>query len=365
MSAVYLITGDDPPTIHESARKMVRKLAGDEPDEFSLETFRESSESGPEKVLKKLLEALHTPPFLAGRTTLWLQGFSAFGEEPAQSAAKVGGTAKLLRKLAEFIQTRFPDDIALVLSGPGVDARKQLYKTCEAAGKVRVFKKPELTSRKWRDEVTTLLQHRAAERNMRLGRAEIEYLIEVIGTDTGRINMEIEKIYCYAGTTPSLAEIREVCSGNREAHFYALVDSLGNRDLGACMDALAQTMDHANSEDNECIRLIRQTANSLRRLLHVKVAMFTLKVRSGNELARVVPGLSEAEQAKLENNLTPEFSGWRLRRLGDQAIKYTGEELQDAISLFAEADKSAVSTALPRRLLLETLLLRVIAGKHE
>ncbi len=362
MGTLILITGDDPSSIQTSAKKHMHTLVGDEPDEWSTEVVKEDAERGPEEVLKSLLESLYTPSFLGGDKTIHLQNFSAFGDEPAKSTKSPSPTGILLRKLAEFIVSNFPDDVNLIMSGGGIDKRKALFKACSEHGKVEVYAKPDLKSYKWRESVIGILRDRAGELGMTLDRASLEYLTEVIGTDTGRIPMELEKVFCYAGETPTLAQVRDVCAGNREAYFFAFTQALGERKLNACMEALTQTMANAKNEDGECIRLIRMSANQFRKLLHARIAMYVTNSRDGRALKRAVKNLSAADRDRLAGNSVLSMGDWQVGNLGDQATNYSGAELREAIQRFANVDRSNVSSSLPRRLVLETLIVQVIAA---
>ena len=198
MGKLYLITGNDQSGIEEDAKKLMAKMLGDDYDEFSHEVFKESDDLQGAELLKRVIESLQTPSFLGGDKTIWLQNFSGFDQEPAKSTKNPNDTGKALLALADYITESFPDDVSLLISGPGVDSRKRLFKACEKIGKTKVIKKPELNSRQWRQEVQGIMNKYAQGLEMNLDRHTLDYLTEVIGVDTGRIPMELEKIYCYA-----------------------------------------------------------------------------------------------------------------------------------------------------------------------
>ncbi len=364
MKPVYLITGDDEPSIEDRARKLVLQLAGPEADDFTLEVIKESPDQNAEQTIKSLLEAVHTPSFLGAQKTICLHNFSAFSDEPAKSKKdkQLNTVGRCLRQLADFIENEFPPDISLILSGPAIDKRKRLYKICSELGKVEEHKKPDLKDRRWRDKVAALINGQAKERGMTLDRRSVEYLLEVIGVDTGRIGMEMEKLFCYAGAEPALEQIREVCTGSRDAYFFALADALGRRHLDDALEALAQTMAHARNEDSECIRLIRMTANYFRKLLHAKIAAAVLKTKDGRGLAGAVKRMSESQAERLAGNQVLSMGDWQLRNTGELIGNYRGHELQAAIARFGAADRSMVSSSLPKRLVLETLIVSIIGG---
>jgi DNA polymerase III delta subunit len=271
--------------------------------------------------------------------------------------------AKLLRQLGEFILNEFPDDVNLILSGPGLDTRKALAKACLKVGTAEFLKKPDMNDWSWQKDVMSLLRNRFETAGMKMPITALEYITEVIGTDTDRIGVELEKIICYAGESPTLEQIQEVCRGNREAHFFAFTKSMGERKLNATIEALTQTMDNTKDENGECIRLIRMSANHFRKLLDAKIAMHVLNCRTGRDLRSKVKGLSEADQKRLEGNSILSASDWNVGNLGEQATKYTGQELREAIHRLSKVDRSNVSSTLPNRLVLETLIMQIVPKK--
>jgi DNA polymerase III delta subunit len=374
MGEIHLFTGDDEATQLVEARKVVTRLVGDPPDEFAMEVFRCSPELDPVVVLGDVLGAVMTPPFLGGSKTVWLQGFPAFAEEAAASAKDPSPLAKGIARLAEAIAAGLPAEVHLVINGPGVDGRKALAAACKkivtqggkAAGSTMTCNRPDLKDRDWQQQVADLLRRAAADRQMTLDRPTIEYLLEVLGVDTGRIPQELDKLLCYAGEQPTLAQAQEICLGLRDASPFALSNAFGQRNLNAVFTAIAQTFENTKSgrEDGAALVLTRQMAGVFRRMLHVKLLLyhFKLKAHQSEELARAIKQMSEAERARFPGNLAFSMGDWQLKNVAKDAAGYDGPELLAILSWIAEADRLNVSSALPRRLALETLALRILTG---
>ncbi len=364
MGAIFLFSGDDAATIAEEARKTVAGLTGPEPDEFALEVIRESDDRDAAATVQDLLGSIQTPSFLGGVKTVWLSGFSAFGDEPPASEKNLSPLAKAMSQLADVIRQGIPDDINLVLSGTGVDSKKPLAKACEAAGKTRFFDQPEVDQRGWERQMQSLIRQRAGERGMTLDAAIVDYLMEAIGADTGRMTTEIEKLYCYGGENPTLEQVQELCVGNRDAGRFALSDAFGQRDLNAVFTTIGRVLDNHKNPDSACIMLTRQMAGVFQRFLHAKLLMQHLKT-TPRDLGRAIEGLTPEQEAQFEGNLALGIkNAWYRGKVAEQADCYAGAELVDAVELIAQFDKLNVSSALPRRLALETLALRIITGRR-
>jgi DNA polymerase III delta subunit len=370
MAEVYLITGTDEPLIEERARKLTRQFAGDDADAFTLEIHKESDDKTPAEAIDGVIEGLLTPSLFGGMKTIWLQNFRAFSGAAKKADDETeyedgGGLLKAAAgTLAKIISDRFPEDTNLVINGPGFDGRSRLVQACRRAGTVETLDKPKISDFKWRENVVRILEASAGNRQMTLPPDACEYLLEVIGVDTGRIGNELEKIYCYAGATPSLRDIQDVCTGTREAAYFALSNMLGDRDLNGAFATINQLLGNTKNPESAVIGLLRQASNHFRQLLEARLLLRVLNVSRRGELAPAVKSMSAADREHYGNYLllTRVKSDWQMNRLAAQARKFTGPELVNAIGLLAEADKSNVSSTLSRRLILENLTFRIIAG---
>ncbi|MFT5126539.1 MAG: DNA polymerase III delta subunit [Rhodothermales bacterium] len=355
MATILLFTGSDEPTVRQKAKAAVAKLAGPEPDDFSFEIHKESDELPPEQIINELASSLLTPSMFGGSKTVWLSGFTLFDKESCKTPL---GDA--LARLAELISEGLPEEINLVMSGKGIDKRRKIYKAVNSVGKVHYFDKPELRNFRWREEVGKIIAQQAAERRMTLPVGAVEYLTEVVGVDTARIASEMEKIFCYSGTQPALDQIQEICVGNREALFFALSDAFGKRDINMAIRTMSQYLSHVKDPEGAVIGQVRLLSKYFRQLLHAKLLMTQLRVRSG-ELGNAIGRLGK--DSPYSYNSLVGGSPWLVKRIAAQADKYSGAELVRAIGLLARFDKSLVSSPLPRRTLLETLAVQIILGQ--
>ncbi len=362
MGQIFLITGDDDASVAEETRKILTQLVGPEPDEFSIDLFKEGDDKSAAQVLEELIASVNTPSFLGGDKTVCLQNFSAFGEEAAAKDKDPKPVAKALRQLAEMIKATLPPDLNLILSGIGIDSRKGLNRACTEAGKVLVFNKPEMGKRNWEREVQDLIRQRAAERHMRLTQPMLMYLTEIIGTNTGRVVPELEKLLCYAGEEPTMAELREICVGTREASQFALSDAFGSRNLNEVLTVIDQTLAHSRNADNECIGLTRRISAIFRRMLHVKALMSYERIANPRTLGDRVQAMSDADKAKYPGNECFGMHPFYLQNIAKGASNYSPHELLDILSWLAQFDRLNVSSSMPRRLMFETLAVRIITG---
>ncbi len=362
MKSLFFCTGDDESNIHENARVIFRQWTGDSPDEFAVEIYKESEEKEIAPLLDELMMALRTPPFLGGRKTVWLQHAGFLDRESSLTDPdKIKDDVALrLFRLATFIASEFPDDINLVIDGLNADINKPLFKACGKIGKVKVHAKPNLRDRNWQQSVRRIIDDKLADRQMTLSGESITYLIEVIGVDTARINQEVEKIYCYAGQNPTFAQVQDVCTGNREAVYYALANAVGERNLNQALRTIAQFDEHARDTDYMALGQMRQLGRLINDLLHAKVLMAVLNCRSAGDLPNRMKTMSPDLKECQKHNVLWQKSDGQIRALAHQSGKYAGQELVQAINLIAKANKNMVSTSMPSRMVLELVVCQIV-----
>jgi DNA polymerase III delta subunit len=357
---VSLISGDDVDRIGETARKIVDKYTGGNEDPFTFEVVREAEGGPPEAALESCLNAILTPSFMGGVKTVWLQDCSVFDQDRGAAGIKSGEPVSIaFGRLADLIESGFPADVNLVVSGKGINKRVRFYKVCSEHVTVKMLDKPDLGSRQWRGQVERIIRAGAQDHGLKVDHATVEYLIEVIGVDTGRIPQELEKLVCFAGSSPTLEDARAVCTGSRDAVFYALNNALGDRDLKAAYRVIEQLVSHSRDEDSAALGLVRRAGAFFKDLLDAKLLMIALGARSPEALKRALEG-KDKRLAEHKNSAVAKMHPFRAMNIARQASNYRGSELVEAVGTLNEAGKRMVSTSLPKRFVLEHMVASIV-----
>lgn len=363
-SNLILITGDDTELIRKKTSEALKTAAGEEPDEFSLDVIKETDDSTPVQLLTDLIKSVQTPSFF-GKKTVCLSNCEFLDQEGNKTDN--APIPKQIRALAEMISEGVPADIILILSGPGVDSRKSLFKACKAQNaEIHNFKKLQLSG-KWKDQVTALIRQQARDMGMNLQHNAIEYLTEVIGTESGRVNSELEKVACACMGKDSigLPDIKDICVGNSATAFWAFSNALGDRNLKMAIQAIEDILYSTKDPESAVMGLLHQTAGHFKLLLKGKLFMQMAGLKTPDQVQRFLNSISDADKEKYKNN---EFTGlhpFRALNLAKNAQRYSGQELIEAIKLFTETNRKLVTSPVSRRLLLEQLAISVIKGKRK
>lgn len=363
---VFLITGTDEGAIDHAAEQIVAEHAGDAPDAFSLDTIRDGDEIGAADAVNQTVSSALSPPFFGGRKTVWLRRFPAFRNEGAKGST--GGIAGALERLSDMIRKGVAEDIVLVLSGPSVDKRKRLYKACESCGTVTECLKPDVKDRNWRDQVRRRVLGCAAEKQLSLPPEAADYLTDVLGTDTDRIENEIEKLVAYAGGPGGAVtcdDVQELCHGEGAAISWSLRDAIGSRNLSEALRLIDVLLQQEREPDGAVIGLVIQTANHVRNLLQMRVLMQTFGIRGSSGVERLIKNMDKAKQAQLrqEGLEVATFHPYRALLLAQQAVHYRGSELVEAICILRDTFHNCVSASIPNRVEFERALTAICSPR--
>jgi DNA polymerase III delta subunit len=358
---VFLFTGDDEPVIRSEAEKLVRELAGDDPDPFALDVFREQDGLPVADLLRQVMLSLKSPSFLGNRKTVWLQHFNSFSNEG--TASSKSADAKAFRELAELIKTGLPDDIALVMDGPKADGKKALCKACKASGKLVVCSKPNVRDRRWQADMAELIRTQAKDKGIPLPNDVCQHLVGVIGTDTAAIDSELEKLICFCGGPDqpiTLAQAEEICVGQGEEISWALTDALGKRDTSESLRVVSVLLSQENDAERGSRGLLWQVAGFYRHLLQIRLFMMQHKVNA-RAVKSTLDSMSNGDREALvaDGIEAAGLNTWRAQLLAESAMRYSGQELVDAVCCLRDAYRRCVTSNVQVRVLLEEMIMRL------
>ncbi|NOY79373.1 MAG: hypothetical protein GXP31_00055 [Kiritimatiellaeota bacterium] len=360
---VFLITGNDGPTIEAAARKLVREVAGDEPDAFALEIIRERDGATVADIVHEVVRALRSPPFLGGHKTVWLQNFHGFSSEGSRKDSSPEATA--FRELAGIITEGIGEDMVLIMNGPGADQRKALCRACKEKGVLRVAGKPDIRDRRnWEADMRRLVRQAADRKGVDLPQPVLDYLVAALGTDTVRIETELEKLICYCGGPDSPITIeaaREICLSEGETISWALQDAVGDRNVAAALQQIDTLLQREKDPEGAVMGLLVQMGNYLRHLLEVKLFMHRQRLRNPQNVMRAVENLSPEARAAYEKQGMDVvgFNTYRVRLLAQRALHFQGGELVRGLVGVRDAYRKCVSSTASNRIALEKLIIDI------
>jgi len=178
-------------------------------------------------------------------------------------------SAELLGALAEYAANPNPSTV-MVLRGRklgNTKAARSLRATVKKLGGIRSFKARD-------QRPADLVQRRVKEAGCAIASDALRRLVELTGTDTARLRMEVDKLVCAVGGEGriELSHVEEACALVAEAVVWDLTDAIVARDGGRAMDACHRLVGAAGAQ-RSTHQLISMIAWQVRDLLMLQEAL--------------------------------------------------------------------------------------------
>jgi len=364
MGKLFLITGNDDFAVKNQVREIVCNLCGDPPDDNpELEIIRgDSDDLKPEEILTACYAAIQTPPFLCAEKKVWLKHFQHF-EKVLENSGK-DGKAGRIDDITALIKAGLPDDVTLIIDGPDIDKRKAFFKACKDQGEIFIFEKADITSRDFSRNQFVRIQDLAAKAGLTIEPDAVSYLMETIGSDSGRLTTELEKLSCFLLPRKdiSLQDCKNICSRTPEAISWDFAKALTARDIPRALemvDTLVQQLrnERGNSSNSE-LSLLHQAVSTFQEMVQTRCAAAELGVPP-RPSKNWFYNLREDVKAAHADNFLVRIHPFRAYMLCENAASFSDLELVNAMNALLNANRQLVSGGAEPRLALEQLVLRV------
>jgi DNA polymerase-3 subunit delta len=238
--AAYLFLGPEP--YHRAACRQALLDRVMPPEEREHGFIRHSLD---EASLAEVIDDARSFSLFAPRRVIWVsraeavlpRGRAAAAEEAEEDGKPSAGDAQVL---VDYLKNPTPD-VVLVFDAArfefdGDDKAKveRLRKLYAAVPNVVEF--PRLDP----DQSRRLAQTLARDAGLRIGAAELELLVEAVGSSAMAVATEIEKLRLFAGTTRPITpeDIARLAPQARASTIFALVAAMGRNDRPAALDIL-------------------------------------------------------------------------------------------------------------------------------
>ncbi|MBR7070940.1 MAG: DNA polymerase III subunit delta [Clostridia bacterium] len=319
----YLLFGDDPFLKKSYADRLERAAVEGDPF-FNLQRFSGNID------LQEVYDAVTQYPLMADRKCVQVIDcdFEHLGKNDFDRLCLLVGEGG--------------DTCVLILRFDGVnfDEKKSSKAKALIAAAEKVGGKAVRLNHKTPAELVRVLTEGAKKRGCSMDAATARFMIETVGTDTGILANELEKLCHFAPGEPLTKKtVREVCIASVEASVYNLTKEIFNRRLSAALSLL----DDLFFMRLEPMIILHTVASSYVDLYRVSAAK-----KNGLSLSSVATdfgykGREFVLQRAAEN----------LRNIEEKSLRLSFETL-------LRADQSLKSTGADARTVLEELVVRLI-----
>ena len=356
-ASVFLIYGDDEYRVSEKARQVVDALVPVEDRAFGLEIIegRCDTAAEAEEALNRTLEAIRTVGFLSSRKTVWLRdaNFLADGNVARSDLVK-----SRLAVLVEEIKSGLSSGHTFVLTSPKVDGRSSLAKVCGRMGEAHELSIPDKGYLAEKMAVKTLGEN-LQKMGLDMPQEARDVFLAKVGTDTRQLINELDKLCAYLGDRrrAELEDVEAITSSSRGALAWDLADAFGKRQLPQALVVLRRLLFRKESP----VGLIMAIESRIRDLMVYREALDQGWLRAGRNVRWTVPPEVDDLLSNAFDRDPRAAHPFRAGLLASQAQGFSMPHLKRCHRAVREAHKKLVSRSVPRDLVLEILLLRLLA----
>ena len=316
---VYLLYGAEEYLREDFVAVLKKNCLPDGADDFSYKKLNHETFS-----VRTFEDAVDALPFLTERTFVEVRSvdINRFNESDAE---------RMSRQIADL-----PDYCTVVFvqdAGFEPDGRKKLIKAIKKYGKdVEFTQQPQSSIVKW-------VRKRFAAHHKAISPQTAEYLVNYSGSLMQQLIPEIEKVAAFTrGDEVTTYEIDAVASKSAETAVYELSDKLAAKRYDEAAEVMGELL---GRKDIEPIMLLALIGNQMRNIYAAK--------------------LVEAERR--DKSFIVEVTGVRfdflIKKLQDNAKKFSLERLERAVALCAETDFLMKSSSVDDDELLKELLVKL------
>lgn len=307
-SQIYLLCGEEA-YLRKQYRDKMKEALIEEGD-----TMNHHYYEGKDTKTDEVIAQAETLPFFASRRVLVMENTGWFQK---------GGD-----KMAEYLCS-LPETTYLLFVEAQVDKRSKLYKAVKNQGRIAEFSpQDEQTLMRW---ILGMLK----KENKTITQADLQFLLERIGTDMAHIKTEMEKLLCYTMEKPEITreDIENICTKRVQNQIFDMINAIADREQKKALQLYYDLLT-LKEPPMRILALIGRQFNLLLQVKELKKKGYSAKVISEKV------GLHSFVVGKYEK----------------QAEKFKTKELRQALEDCVEADENVKNGKMQDTMSVEILI---------
>ena len=316
---VYLLYGPEEYLREDFVSLLRRTCLPDGADDFSYKKLNPENFS-----VRSFEDAVDALPFLTERTFVEVRGIDLnhMGEGDANRLTKQLGD------MPDYCTAVFVQD-----TGFEPDGRKKLIKAIKKAGlDVEFTPQPQTSIVKW-------VRKRFMAHDKAIAPETAEFLVNYCGSLMQQLIPEIDKVAAYApGEVVTQADVEAVATKSAETAVFTLSDKLAVKKYDEAAQVLGELL---GRKDTEPIMLLAMIGSQMRNIYAAKLAELEHRDRQY---------ITETTGVRFD---------FLVRKLQENARRFSVERLERAIALCAETDYRMKSSGISGENLLKELLVKL------
>jgi len=312
-----VIYGPDEGLVRERGRKLVKAVAGDLNDPFSVvELTKDDLNAEPSRLADEAAQI----PMMGGRKTVWLRGAGDWAAKPLQA----------------WLDDATSDTMIVVEAGDLTprSALRKLGETGEKAAAIACYVDDARS-------IEHVIEETLRAHQLSIAPDALAFLSARLGADRALTRSEIDKLALYKGRGPATVDLADAEACVADSAAMAL-DQLVDATLTGNLKALDQTFARAMTEAIAPVAIVRAVQNELHRIGLVQSAMAS--------------GRNEQEAMKV---LRPPVFFKRQAAFKAALRSWPQGRIADARALLIDAERDCKTTGLPAETICARALLRL------
>lgn len=323
IAPVYVLYGQEEFLIEETVNLIINSVLSNEEKEFNLSLFDMN-----EVPIDIAIEDAETLPFMGDKRVVIIKDPVFFTGNKDKTKVEHD-----LKRLEQYLEMPSPDAIVIFTGNyDKLDERKKIVKLLKKNG--------EVLQASIMDEkaIHTWIKNKVMETDKEIDDEAIGLLLQLVGPKLMLLANEIEKLVLYIGedTMIDSSAIRNLVPRTLEQNVFALIDMIVKR---RSEDALLFFYDLLEQKE-EPIKILSLVAGQFRLIYQVKE-------------------LYKRGYGQNQTGTYLKVHPYRVKLAGDQAAKFSEEELQKIMNDLAEIDYKMKTGKMDKKLLIELFILQL------
>ena len=259
-----------------------------------------------------------------------------------------------------------PSRSVIIIESEVVDRRCSFYKELKKHGPVVDLDREKKDKKGGADFARSFIRSLIREKGKEIEHKAIEAIMERVGhEDLVGLKTEIQKLVSQAGDRVRI-KAEDVCDlvvRHRDEELYKLTGAIGEKDLGKCLSSLGYLLDQGIHP----LAILQTIANFLRKMIILRAVL---------EYGPGAQALKNLEYKTFKDKMLPEIKEilgdalpavlkgahpYALYKLSLQAHGFDLDQMLDFLASMAEMDLEFKGGQVSHRVLLETLIFRIIS----
>ena len=333
--SLYLIYGDEKYLVKKYTQALVKKVCGKEPSDFDYSCLNSDSS------LEEIFEAADQLPMFNKKKCVCVTDFD------------IGALSEKDYNELEKFCTDISEQTVLIFSMPTLStvAKKKTKETKKTSGMNKFVSLVEKAGTVLKlDKVGDIGLEKAiigwAKKNgSELNRINASKIIAAVGTDMTALHNEIDKLSAYAREREiTESDIKKLCVRNNEARIYSLSDLITKNDY----NSVYKQLDILFSQNEKPEIILSVLSSAFIDIYRMKAAL-----ESGKTVSDVASDFKYGKRDFVLNKAKMNAPG------------YSSATLQNILEVFLDADNRLKSTRADQRIVIETLIAKLLLVVRE